>query len=158
MGDENTPIQFDGTGSSDPDGTIVLYEWDFGDGSSGTGATPTHAYSLAGPYVATLCVTDDEGARSCCTADVTVLPPSAVEIASFTATVGPSRDHPRTTSFEQDNLGFYIERAADGVTATSGSIRRHGGGACRWQPSGATPTSIARSRRGTATYQLLGRG
>ena len=38
-GTVNEPIQFDGSGSSDPDGTIDAYKWDFGDGSSGTGAT-----------------------------------------------------------------------------------------------------------------------
>jgi PKD repeat protein len=55
------PVQFDGSGSSD-DGAIVSYAWDFGDGSVGTGATPTHAYSSAGTYVVTLMVMDDGGA------------------------------------------------------------------------------------------------
>jgi PKD repeat protein len=36
------PVVFDGTGSSDPDGTIVAWDWDFGDGNVGTGETPTH--------------------------------------------------------------------------------------------------------------------
>jgi PKD repeat protein len=117
-GDVGTPIQFDGTGSTDPDGTIVLFEWDFGDGESGTGATPTHVYTAPGSYLATLCVTDEDSAQSCCEADVTVLPPSAVEIASFAATAGAGVVTVSwTTSFEQDNLGFYIERAADGATA-----------------------------------------
>ena len=41
-------LNFDGSGSSDPDGTIVAYDWDFGDGTTGTGATPTHTYALDG--------------------------------------------------------------------------------------------------------------
>jgi PKD repeat protein len=61
------PITFDGTASSDPDGSIVAYEWDFADCAIGTGPTPTHTYTSAGTYVVTLCVTDDEGGTSCCT-------------------------------------------------------------------------------------------
>jgi PKD repeat protein len=57
-------ISFDGTGSADPDGNILTWEWDFGDGSAGSGATPTHAYATAGDYTVTLVVTDDSGAKS----------------------------------------------------------------------------------------------
>ena len=66
-GPANVAIQFDGTGSSDPDGTITLYEWDFGDGGTATGPTPTHSYTAFGLYTVTLCVTDDRQARVCCT-------------------------------------------------------------------------------------------
>ena len=56
-----TAITFDGTGSSDPDGTIVSYDWNFGDGSTGTGVTPSHTYAAAGGYNVSLTVTDDAG-------------------------------------------------------------------------------------------------
>jgi len=52
-------VTFDGTGSTDPDGTIVQYDWDFGDGTTGTGAVATHSYGVAGTYTVTLKVTDD---------------------------------------------------------------------------------------------------
>ncbi|MGB5644342.1 MAG: PKD domain-containing protein [Gammaproteobacteria bacterium] len=55
------PVSFDGSGASDPDGTIVTYDWDFGDGSSGTGVSPTHTYQAAGTYKVSLTVTDDGG-------------------------------------------------------------------------------------------------
>ena len=54
-------IQFNGSASSDPDGDVLTYAWDFGDGQSGSGATPTHAYALINNYLATLTVTDDGG-------------------------------------------------------------------------------------------------
>ena len=53
---------FDGSGSSDSDGTIVGYAWDFGDGSSATGATPSHTFASGGSYSVTLTVTDDGAA------------------------------------------------------------------------------------------------
>lgn len=71
-GTVGTPLQFDGTASTDPDGTIVSYIWDFGDGSSGTGATPTHTYSVAGVYNVTLMVTDNEGATDSSTSTATI--------------------------------------------------------------------------------------
>jgi uncharacterized repeat protein (TIGR01451 family) len=55
------PVQFDGSGSSDPDGTIISYDWDFGDGGTGGGVTPTYTYAGPGLYTVTLTVTDDEG-------------------------------------------------------------------------------------------------
>ena len=51
-------ISFNGTGSSDPDGDALTYAWDFGDGSTGTGATPSHAYAATGVYTVSLRVTD----------------------------------------------------------------------------------------------------
>lgn len=63
FGSAGLPIQFDGSGSFDPDGTIVSYEWDFGDGSSGAGVIPTHTYARDGDYTVTLCVVDDDGGR-----------------------------------------------------------------------------------------------
>lgn len=57
-------VHFDGTQSSDPDGSITAYAWNFGDSTSGSGATADHTYSSAGSYTATLTVTDNQGVRS----------------------------------------------------------------------------------------------
>jgi len=54
----------DAGASSDTDGEIISYDWDFGDGSTGTGADAAHAYDEAGTYTATLSVTDDREAVS----------------------------------------------------------------------------------------------
>ena len=67
---------FDGRGSTDPDGTIATYAWTFGDGTTGTGPTPSHTYTTAGDHPVTLTVTDDDGAASTpATTTVTVSPP-----------------------------------------------------------------------------------
>ena len=48
----------------DPDGTIVKYAWDFGDGNKGTGANITHTYTVADEYTVKLTVIDDHGISS----------------------------------------------------------------------------------------------
>jgi len=52
-------VDFDASASSDPDGMIVSYDWDFGDLSTGTGVTVSHTYAAYGTYSVTLIVTDD---------------------------------------------------------------------------------------------------
>jgi PKD repeat protein len=70
-------VTFNGTGSSDPDGNLPLtYAWSFGDGATGTGATPVHTYAADGLYTVTLTVTDARGLSS--------------SPASTTATIGNS--------------------------------------------------------------------
>jgi len=54
-------VDFDAGLSSDPDGTVSGYGWDFGDDQSGSGVTTSHAYTTAGTYTITLTVTDNQG-------------------------------------------------------------------------------------------------
>ena len=56
-------VNFDGSGSYDPDGTIESYSWDFGDGTSGTGITTTHTFSSSTDrtFSVKLTVTDNGG-------------------------------------------------------------------------------------------------
>ena len=66
---------FDGSGSTDTDGTIVNYAWNFGDGSTASGATPSNTYAAAGSYTVSLTVTDDDGATDTETRTITVTAP-----------------------------------------------------------------------------------
>ncbi len=69
-------VKLSGAGSSDTDGTIAGYSWNYGDNTTlGTGATPTHTYTNAGTYTVTLTVTDDKGATDTATRQVTVTAP-----------------------------------------------------------------------------------
>ncbi|GAG58968.1 unnamed protein product, partial [marine sediment metagenome] len=57
-------LTFDGSASSDSDGDIIEYIWDFGDDSTGSEVAPIHTYAEAGTYTVTLTVVDDSGTSS----------------------------------------------------------------------------------------------
>ena len=115
-GTVGSPVQLDGTGSTDPDGTIVSYMWDFGDGSSGTGPTPTHTYSAAGTYNVTLTVTDSNNASD-----------SSTTTATITDVVAPPppgpTPHPEADE-DQDN-DRNVERDNDSERAENGDDRNN---------------------------------
>ena len=84
-------VNFDGSNSSDPDGTIVKYEWDLdGNGSfeteTGTEPVAVHSYPAAGSYDVRLRVTDSSGNKSTTLRTVTVT--NRAPVSSFTATPG----------------------------------------------------------------------
>jgi PKD repeat protein len=96
-------INFSSTGSSDPDGQIAAYRWDFGDGTSATTASPAKTYSAPGNYVARLTVTDDRGATGTATVNVSVS---------------------SNTSFDSDVAAFTLSALAakSGTTATASIV------------------------------------
>ncbi|WP_345432833.1 PKD domain-containing protein, partial [Modestobacter marinus] len=69
---------FDGSASADTDGSVVDWAWEFGDGSTGSGATVSHGYAEAGTYPVTLTVTDEDGATASVQQPVTVIAPVEV--------------------------------------------------------------------------------
>ena len=65
-------VQFDGSGSSDPDGDSLSYSWEFGDGVRSTEMNPEYTYNWKGTFTATLVVSDDFGGTDTTTTDISV--------------------------------------------------------------------------------------
>jgi len=78
-------VKFSAEGSSDPDGKIVDYLWDFGDSNTGTGKDVTHTYKDAGNFTARLKIKDDKGAIA--TAATTIKVESATGVPTGEASV-----------------------------------------------------------------------
>jgi len=75
-------VTLDAGASSSPNGAIVNYAWDFGDGETGAGVTVTHTYTEKGVYAVTLVVTDSAGEIGARTRSVEAL--NRVPVAIFT--------------------------------------------------------------------------
>lgn len=69
-------VNFDGSASYDPNGTITAYSWNFGDGGTASGAIVTHTYNNAGVFTARLTVTDNEGKTGSTYHNITVAEPT----------------------------------------------------------------------------------
>ena len=68
---------FNGSASSDPDGSVVASDWQFGDGGLASGPTTSHTFATGGTYTVSLTVRDDEGATATSAQSVTVSAPAA---------------------------------------------------------------------------------
>ncbi len=95
-----TPFRFDASESTDKEGKIQEYAWDFGDGSTGTGRVVTHQYHQRNLFSVTLTVTDTDGLQGSGikTVEVQGLRP----VASFTITPGTGDSN---TLFQFDASG-----------------------------------------------------
>lgn len=94
----NTVVAFNGSGSSDPDGRIVSYEWDFdGDGIydlATDSPTVEWLYDEAGDYRASLQVTDDDGAAATAVREIVVEDAPVVIRQTISTTMSPNRALP----------------------------------------------------------------
>jgi PKD repeat protein len=111
-------------GSSDPDGTVVSWDWNFGDGNSSAEPNPQHNYAAGGPYTVTLVVTDDDAEPSL---------PATEELSLSSPIVS----------------GLQIEiRESPGVTLTSTQREAMDAAVARWEEfmtAGLTPVPLVRS-------------
>ncbi len=90
-GDVPLSVTFNSTGSTDLDGTLTSYLWNFGDGATSVEVSPTHLYTVGGPFVATLTVTDNGGAQTMQAVLVNALTPNIPPVAKIASdkTSGP---------------------------------------------------------------------
>lgn len=117
----NLALAVDGTSSSDPDGTVASYAWNFGDGAAATTATASHTYTAAGSYPVSLKVTDNDGATATTTQTVVVTAPANVApTAAFTSTpTGLQVAFDGSTSTDSDGtVASYAWNYGDGATGT----------------------------------------
>ncbi|TMK41825.1 MAG: PKD domain-containing protein [Actinobacteria bacterium] len=116
-----TNLGFDGSSSSDSDGKIVAYAWNFGDGGTANTAAPQHAYARAGTYTVTLTVTDDAGLTASTHQTVTIAdrPPLAAFSVGGSARVGATVTVDGSSSSDPDGVVVaYSWSFGDGASAT----------------------------------------
>jgi|GEM_PF-746722 len=110
----NETLNFDASHSTDVDGTITRYAWDFDDNTTTTGMTATHRYTQAGVYHVTLTVTDNGNLTNTTHALCTIRPPNH---APTTPTMNGSYDGTRNTQYsftitstdpDNDTLRYHI--------------------------------------------------
>jgi PKD repeat protein len=78
------PVVFDATGTTDPDGAVVEYWWDFGDGVVDLGNPVSHGYAEPGEYAVALTVADDDGDTATLVQSVMIFAADTTPVASFT--------------------------------------------------------------------------
>jgi PKD repeat protein len=100
-------VQFDGSDSYDPDGFIAKYEWDFGDGRSGAGIAPTHAYTANGTYTVTLTVTDNASAEDVDACSIQVI------IDNVPICISPENDLNPSIAMKDGNTYAVWQRGGD---------------------------------------------
>jgi chitodextrinase len=116
-----TAITFDGSASSDPDGSIAAYAWSFGDGGSAAGISVSHAYATAGSFTVTLTVTDNGGRTATDTAMVSIAnrPPVASAGPDRTAAPNTAVSFSGAGSSDPDGtITAYAWSFGDGATGT----------------------------------------
>jgi PKD repeat protein len=97
-------VTVDGTASYDPDGTIVSYAWDFGDGMAASVVSTTHTYAVQKTYDITLLVTDNDGMTGSKTVPVLI------------------KDDPPVAKFILTSTGFIVNVDASGSTDDFGIV------------------------------------
>ncbi|MBY0279336.1 PKD domain-containing protein [Candidatus Binatia bacterium] len=150
-----SPATLDGSSSSDPDGSVTSWEWDFGDGTRTTGAVVNHTWSTPGSYGVRLTVRDDAGAPGTTMVPVhvgvTALCPAAplagCRAASSTLSLrDPGSAARRTLTWTWKRGAASLAELGDPTAATEVAL-------CIWDASGRV---LATSSRPGTAWQSLG--
>jgi PKD repeat protein len=105
--------------STDSDGTIVSWSWNFGDGNTSTVQNPSHTYAAGGTYTVNLTVTDDDGATDSVSKPVTVTAPNVPPTADFTfITTDLTANFTDTSTDSDGTIVSWSWNFGDGNTST----------------------------------------
>jgi PKD repeat protein len=105
-------VSFDGSGSTDSDGYIDSWDWDFGDGASASGALVNHTYNAPGAYSVTLTVTDNDNLSDNDSLNITVNNQAPVAVAGADISFGIA---PVSVAFS--STGSYDPDASGSISA-----------------------------------------
>jgi PKD repeat protein len=130
--------QFNASGSDDPEGSISSYDWNFGDGNTGSGVTTSHTYSAGDTYTVALTVTDEGGATDTESQSVTVSSGGGITLTATGYKV-KGRHHVDLTwsGATSINVDVYRDGALSETTANDGAYtdatNNVGGGSYTYQ-------------------------
>ncbi|MGE5177081.1 MAG: PKD domain-containing protein, partial [Hyphomicrobiales bacterium] len=159
-GRADTPVHFDGRGSSDPDDDPLAFAWTFGDGYASTGPEADHAYPVAGTYTATLTVSDgsltDSDAAAVTILEAVTRPPVADPGGPYAGITGRNILFDGTRSYDPEGepLGYTwtFGDGGKGYSASTGHTYDVAGVydvtltvADRWNSGSATTTATIAS-------------
>ena len=123
-------VSFAGSGSADPDGNIVSFAWDFGDGQTSSEADPTHTYATPGTYTVRLTVTGSEGSHTEVKSDyvsVTGVAPTMWTDYRVSLTMRSDDDDAFGVLFRYQDKDNYYRFSWDRVRATRRLVKRENG-------------------------------
>jgi len=140
-------VSFNGSGSTDPDGIIAAYSWNFGDGTTSAAANPSHTYASAGTYTATLTVTDNNNASARTAATIVVSAASSTVLRSTAINLSATQTRRKVS------VSGSVAVKTDGAAVVSGAVV-----SAKWAiPGGGTLVqSATTSSAGIARFNTSG--
>jgi PKD repeat protein len=150
-------VSFSSAGSYDPDGTVVSYDWDFGDGTTSTAMNPVKTYSTPGTYVASLVVKDNSGLASAAdTVTIIIQSNNVVYVASIAMTLSSTKQGYAATATVtvRNQNGALVSNAT--VTGQWSGLASGSASKTTARNGTAAFTSTRTKSRGTFTFTVTG--